>query len=194
MKKKKQPTKEKAVARALALLGPRRRALVARALALLGSRPPNVRVLDVEAVAYGMRLAQREKNFRKSGLVVLTKEQKVASRKFAIALQRLEPALKNAPWCVTVGFPLDEADLRHWREKADTAAATKLGRPDPSNRAAQSAVRTAAALLRKYRQPLNVTRCGKFCRLAAIIYGDARADLFRQCQAYKRQRPEEGSE
>lgn len=43
----------------------------------------------------------------------------------------------------------------------------------------------AAGLLRELDRPLRVTRNGTFCRLAAALYGNKNADLFRQCRACK---------
>jgi hypothetical protein len=59
-------------------------------------------------------------------------------------------------------------------------------------------VQQAAKLCTKYRVPLKVTRTkrtaeaelrgSQFCRLAAVIFGDANADLSRQCAAYIKQK------
>ena len=41
--------------------------------------------------------------------------------------------------------------------------------------------RVAYQLMHDHGLPIRAQREGKFCRLAAILYGDRKADLYKQC-------------
>ena len=92
----------------------------------------------------------------------------------------------------------EERLLKRWFERAYTAAyKTKLPQPKNIQRVQREAVEQAAALCKKHGLPLTVTRTkrtaegalrgSQFCRLAAVIFGDANADLSRQCDTYIKQ-------
>jgi hypothetical protein len=107
--------------------------------------------------------------------------------KAAVALRRLKIAFKSEhlPCSVKAGFPMDELDFEVWRDRFEAAANKKLGRPDRTDFGKRRAAEAAARLLQTHNLPVKASRRGKFCRLAALIYGDEKADLFRQCRAYK---------
>ena len=63
-----------------------------------------------------------------------------------------------------------------------------LGKPKRSAVAKRVAAEEAALLLERAGIPLALRRGGKFCRLAAVLYGDERADLFHHCAAVKKNR------
>ena len=45
------------------------------------------------------------------------------------------------------------------------------------------AARVAYQLMHDHGLPINAERKGKFCKLAAILYGEPKADLYHQCGA-----------
>jgi hypothetical protein len=161
--------------------------IVTKAIAIIG---PGARRAEVEKVVrFGSGFVKRTEEFKATGYYgdVLTKPQKEAARKFAVALHQLETALKNPhlTWSLIYNFPMKEIDLARWLKRTRAAADTKLAPPRPSSAGKLVAVAAAAKLLRKYNVSLKVSRGGKFCRLAALLYnGDEKTDLFRQCRAY----------
>ena len=114
----------------------------------------------------------------------LTKGQKIAARQFAKALKNLESALKSADLSMDLrlGFPMDGIDFKEWQARAEEAAKTPLRATGPTNPAKNIAAQKAAQLLEAARIPVSSTRGGKFCKLAAILFGDPEADLFYQCR------------
>jgi hypothetical protein len=80
---------------------------------------------------------------------------------------------------------MDNIDIAFWRKRAHAAANTKLPRPSPYNPAKRHAAIEAVRLLEKHGLPLNVTRNGKFCRLAPLLYSDEHIDLFHICRVVK---------
>ena len=64
-----------------------------------------------------------------------------------------------------------------------------LGKPKRATQIDKRLAATeAAALLDLHGVPLNVTRGRGFCHLAAVLNGDATADLYEHCRAVKRDR------
>jgi hypothetical protein len=119
------------------------------------------------------------------------KDGKIAAGRVAKALRRLEVVLKNKDLEAFVRdrFPLSESELRQWREHCE--AITRIKLPKPARRDGvekQLAAAEAAFLLESHGLPLSVTRRGRFCRLAAVLFGDTRADLHHQCLDAKQAR------
>jgi len=142
---------------------------------------------DVRASWYFIRRAER---LNQSPYNVQTKRQKAAAKRLSVALRRLKIALGNPDLIAYLKWGLpDKSQLNVWLERTDAAAETKLGKPRRAVPGKEVAAEQAADLLLECNLPLNVTRGGKFCRLAAVLYGDESADLFRQCQAYKKRHP-----
>jgi hypothetical protein len=118
-----------------------------------------------------------------------TKSQKKAAEQFASALRRIEialPELFNDPDFPVRGFP--KAELLKWRpilEEIGDSRSRK--RPQMNALKKRLAVAEAHQLLQKYgSRRVTATKNGEFCRLAALLYGDPKADLINQCKAYIR--------
>lgn len=164
-------------------------ALLAEALKIIGPTADRKKVS--RALGYGRMYVERQRNSKKSGRYgVHTERQKKAAKHFGVALHGLEIALRNLKHVglhrsVSDNFPMDERDIKQWRDRAEKAAASKL---DNSNFKFESrlAVRYAAGLLKSHRIELTTTRKGRFCRLAAVFYGDPRANLYDVVREYMR--------
>jgi hypothetical protein len=160
--------------------------LVARAMTIIG---PTARLAVVEqAIFYETIFIPRVKTWKQSGLYgVRTKQQKQAANNVAVAIRRLEIALKSKHLTLKDKrcFPMDEIALKFARERFEASAKTTLGPPKRTDFGKRRAALAASGLLQKHNLPVNVARRGKFCRLAALLYGDEKADLFCHCRAYK---------
>lgn len=53
---------------------------------------------------------------------------------------------RDLVWSVKVDFPMDEFDMKRWRERAEAAANTKLGQPKRTVLGKQRAVVAAAGM------------------------------------------------
>jgi hypothetical protein len=150
---------------------------------------PTARLAVVEqAILIEPNFVLRATTWKQSGLYgVRTKQQKQAANKVAVALRRLEDALKSEHVTLKENrcLPFDEIAIKFARERFEAAAKTKLGPPNRTDLGKKRAALAAARLLQKHNLPVKVSRDGKFCRLAALLYGDEEADLFRHCRAYK---------
>jgi hypothetical protein len=158
--------------------------LIKEALRILGDGARKAGA--VQNIRYNMQAVQRQKNYKSSGdYGTLTKPQKTAARRLAAALRRVEVAAKNPnlAFDAQLIFSFDVEGFELMRRAAEAIAYQKLAPPSPADGAKSYAAKAAARLLLKHGLPLNVTRGGKFCRLAALLYGDPKADLFRQCRA-----------
>jgi hypothetical protein len=106
------------------------------------------------------------------------------------------------------GFDEWRAKLKYWREcfevfggKPQFAGSLfnhedltwRLGRPKPSAekfRRKHDAVAAAASILASHRLPLTATpkssstEASVFCRVAAVLFGDPRANLYHQCRVF----------
>ncbi len=85
-----------------------------------------------------------------------------------------------------------QKELLVWRERVQAFATYPLGPPKPSaTRFVEKhlAAAAAASLLDRIGLRVTVTRHkSTFCRLAAVLYGNKRADLFHQCRAVLKKR------
>jgi hypothetical protein len=136
-----------------------------------------------------------------------TKADKKKAESIASAFRRFETILNRRPDRRYVdrvlllrlpGFEeFDEflewkARLPQWRQHFEEIAEWPLGQPKPSaERFAlrRRAAALAAELLDSHGRPVTVTRMkSSFCRLAAVLFGDKRADLYPQCRAIREER------
>jgi hypothetical protein len=118
-----------------------------------------------------------------------TKSQRKVARQLAIVLKRIGnalPELFNDPDFPVRGFP--KAELLKWRPILEEIGDSRpRKRPQMNALKKRLAVAEAHQLLRKYSSTrVTATKGGKFCRLAALLYGDPKADLINQCKAYIR--------
>jgi hypothetical protein len=118
-----------------------------------------------------------------------TKSQKKAAKQLSSALRRIEialPELFNDPDFPVRGFP--KSELLKWRPilmKIGDSRSRK--RPQMNALKKRLAVAGAHQLLQKYgSRRVTATKNGEFCILAALLYGDPKADLINQCKAYIR--------
>jgi hypothetical protein len=175
---------------------------VLQAIEIIG---PGARKAKVELeVVSCSNFVERLKNLKKSGtnvrrlntgvvrqktgghLGVMTKQQKKAAGNLAKALYHLEMALNNPDLVsnLVLDFPMDKDDFETWWKRAKAAATTKLPYTGRLNLAKQHAVEAAASLLKAHGLPISGTRKGQFCRLAAVLYGNSRINLYHYCCAY----------
>jgi hypothetical protein len=125
------------------------------------------------------------------------KSAKKATQRLAVALRRTVLALKdpNLPLEVRLlfgfdfergsGVRFDVEDLQRKQAATAVIANTALKPPTRTDPVKRYAAHAAAVLLVAHGRPLNLTRKGAFCKLAAILYSDPKADLFRHCHAVK---------
>ena len=65
----------------------------------------------------------------------------------------------------------------------ETWEKSKLGKPKPDAYEKRLAAEAALHLLRMHDMDPTTTKAGEFCKLAAALYGDQRADLQHHCRA-----------
>lgn len=173
---------------------PKHEALVDQALKILGD---GARETDAAlTIDYAIRVMPRHKNWKRSGdFGIQTKIQKKAVQRLATKLWQAAIALKdpNLPLDVQLlfehdsevdaGFRFSVEDLERTHAVIAAKANKPLKPPTRADEAKRYAAEEAAQLLVAHGLPLNVTRKGKFCRLAAVLYGEPDADLFWHCRA-----------
>src|SRR6516162_9909192 len=117
---------------------------VAFAMTIIG---PTARLNVVkQAIFFGTGSVRRAKTWKQSGRYgVRTKQQKQAAGKVAVAIRRLEIALKSEflPLRGMRDFPMDEFELKMHRERFEAAANKKLGRPNRMDYGKQRAAELA---------------------------------------------------
>jgi hypothetical protein len=141
--------------------------------------------IDVEDALTDIGVALFIENFYAFGR---TKADKGRARQIAKALRRVDDLVRgfNKPNFPLVGFPFDE--LRKWKQ-VFAKMEEKPSEESPRLNALKKRLAVAGAyqLLQKYgSKRVTATKGGKFCRLAALLYGDPEADLINQCRAYIR--------
>jgi hypothetical protein len=132
----------------------------------------------------------------------ISKAQKQAVRRLEVALKRVVAAV-DAPdldeftrtlarEClglidrVPSGKHSPKNDMEQLFARCKWAGSIELDEPKRHDGDAKHIAALEAALLfERYGIPLTTTRGGKFCRLAAALYGDEDADLFHHCCAVK---------
>ena len=96
-------------------------------------------------------------------------------------MDKLRRAHKKLPWLYQKFNDLGDIDFEKHIDKCDALLARPSGPPKRSADRERLAVEAARGLLLTYRHKLTTTRGklgGKWCRLATILYGDTRVDLY----------------
>jgi hypothetical protein len=149
-------------------------------------------VQNVRAALAAVRLAKLKPSHR-YGPDAVTKRQKNAARTLALALRRLSHILasRDLAWTLRDKIRIDdegglERYIKDWIVLADAAVARNLSKPSGYDAAKHEAAKQAARLLMEQGKALIRTRKkSDFCRLAAVLYGQPRADLYRHCSRVK---------
>jgi hypothetical protein len=131
----------------------------------------------VESIAYQHAFATRR-----------SKRGKAAARNLARALRHVQIALQNEhlfPW---LAASLNEQKVAGWIDHCDAIAGRPLKGANErwTGAAERRAVEEAYELLRKYGRPATTTKGSQLEQLAAILYGNANADLHHYCRAVVR--------
>ena len=118
-----------------------------------------------------------------------TKAAKKAAGRLAGALERVEVVLKDRGLDTYIRICFPKAELSRWKLKCQELAKTTSGKLVRTNaRKKRLAVGEASWLMDRYGGRAVATKGSDFCRLAALLYGDAKADLTNQCRAYLRKK------
>jgi hypothetical protein len=163
--------------------------------------------IDREAVAHAVRFARRMKDVPRRGVADTdqpfttprTKAQKLLARRVATALLRLQHLLtqveRDYPSSLIGALLPTPEQLEAWRKHCTALARVALGNRQAQVWPAQlMAAREAALLLEQHDGALLCKRktasakASAFLRLAAVLYGDPKANLFHACRAVKEER------
>jgi hypothetical protein len=156
--------------------------LLEQALRILGDEARNNKA-TVRGIKIVRNHVERLKEWRTSGLYgTRTKDQKKAAQQVAAALRKLKGSLKRCASILVGGFPLDDYDFEKWIKRADEAGTAEIPKQNPKDQASLYAARAALAFLRDYRLPTPLTNKGRWCRLAAILYGEPDAHFLHHCR------------
>jgi hypothetical protein len=123
-----------------------------------------------------------------SALKPENKKQKQALERVRKSLSRLIVTLQDDNLLHHVRNRMKVDKLREHLQLVDKLARLRLPTPRRRSHLQREAVRQSAYLLELHNIPRTTSRQGKFCRLAAVLYGDRIADLFEHCRACRRQR------
>jgi hypothetical protein len=125
-----------------------------------------------------------------------TKEHIAAAQESASLLNKLQNALKRCAVVDVIGFPLNIDDDRHnpndirnfktWSKHFAQVGKAKIPRKNLKDHAKLLAAKAAFDLLEKQKLEAPLTRKGRWCRLAAILYGEPTTDFFHHCREVKR--------
>ena len=122
-------------------------------------------------------------------LGIRTKRQKIAVDRLARSLRRLEVALMDPHLEPFAQNYFSILEIQQLRMHCEALAKKRLNPPKRRDgELKRRSAAEAALLLERHGLPLNLTRRGKFCRLAGILYGDPQADLFHHCVAVMKDR------
>jgi hypothetical protein len=145
----------------------------------------NVCRMDVEQTLTDLGHALWVADFYSFGV---TKADKGKARQIARALRRVDDLVRDFEKrdFPLNRFPFDE--LTKWKKVFTKMAGTPSPKTTRQNALKKRlAVAEAYQLLKKYgSERVTATKSGKFRRLAALLYGDPKADLINQCRAYIR--------
>jgi hypothetical protein len=142
---------------------------------------------DVDDVHEALALIDLDERHWAAGGVEYRKSTKVALRNALAALSRLKEAYAQLPDEYVRARALDINSINwHQLRKHATAFEQDLNaKPKyPSKYVVHRkwfAARVAFQLMHDLGLPTGAEREGKFCKLAAILYGDPKADLYNQC-------------
>ena len=142
---------------------------------------------DVDDVHEALALIDLDERHWAAGRVEYSKSTKVALRKALAALRRLKEACAQLPDEYVRARALDIYSI-NWHQLGKHATAFEQdlnAKPkDPFKYVVHRkwfAARVAFQLMHDQGLPTGAEREGKFCKLAAILYGDPKADLYNQC-------------
>jgi hypothetical protein len=169
---------------------------VADVVAIIGRK--TARIADIEEAIETL-------NFTRLSGPPLKKHDKKAARALAATLYRAERILACRDMQTLLDFFEYEewlVDLKRFRKGLEEIADLKLGQPKPSTARSdlqREAAAAAAQLLEKHGLRPTATRktskqqVSVFCRLAAVLYGDPRADLYHHCRTHIKKTRNQGS-
>jgi hypothetical protein len=159
---------------------------------------------DVLMACGFIRRAKSIKEAQENGRYgIVTNAQKKAAKGFARTLHKLaiirgsrsfvDMALKDDEgWTRedAEGFPLTANELKKWAAQYTAASECPLTSKEfrAVNHAKYEAARWAARLLEKHGIALTLSRRGEFRTLAAVLYGEPRADFTHICRMCLRER------
>jgi hypothetical protein len=130
-----------------------------------------VNILDwLEAVCTGSSALRR----------VSSKETRRADEQVVAWLRRGVILLNNL-YLWPVGFEKFRDEVKRWADMYEAERNRPVGKPKPSAYAKRFAAEAALHLCDEFGVKLTKTKRGAFCRLAAVLYGDRRADLQKHC-------------
>jgi hypothetical protein len=117
-----------------------------------------------------------------------SKKGKAAARDLARALQRVHAALRNKHLFPGLADSLTEERVVGWINDCDAIAGRPLrdAKERWTGKAERRAAEQAYELMRRYGKPATITKGSQFEQLAAVLYGDAGADLHHYCRAVVR--------
>jgi hypothetical protein len=169
--------------------------IVDAAVKIIGGR---ARRADIEVIVDRMvRQCERSKRTRSRE----SKSQKLFARQYGAALRKLITMTKKAPtdfrvWPLLhvsapqLGIDKEVFDHAHLLRHLELLSAiceswekSKLGKPKPSADDKRLAAEAALHLLKIHDVSATTSKTGAFCKLAAVLYGDKRADLQHHCRA-----------
>jgi hypothetical protein len=107
-----------------------------------------------------------------------TKKTKLKLRPFLAALRRVQAAHNALPPQVKF-YAFRDPDFKRQIEACDRLLAKPSVPKTPTKQ--RLAATEARALLIHYGRPVATTRRGKWCQLAAILYGDQSANFYHHC-------------
>jgi hypothetical protein len=162
----------------------RRRAQLCDARHLLGlPQDPT----DVDNVREALALIDLDERLWAAGRVEYRKATKGALQKVLSALRRLEQAYAGLPddYVRARSLDIESIDWHQVRKHTTMFEQDLHAKPKaPFKHVIHRkwfAARVAYQLMHDHGLPIRAQREGKFCRLAAILYGDRKADLYKQC-------------
>lgn len=156
-----------------------------QALRLLGDEARNNR-RTAQGIIIVLGHVARLKEARTSGRYgTSTERHKKAARQVAAALRKLQRSLKDCADDLRVDFTFDKYDFEKWITRADEAGIARVPKQNPKDQAKLYAAEAALRLLQKHNLSAPITRKGKWCGLAAILYGEPGVDFRHHCRKVK---------
>jgi hypothetical protein len=169
--------------------------IVDAAVKIIGGR---ARRADIEVIVDRMiRQCERSKRTRSRE----SKSQKQFAKQYGAALRKLITMTKKAPtdfraWpffqvsAPQIGIEKEVFDHAHLLRHLELLSAiceswekSKLGKPKPFADDKRLAAEAALHLLNIHDQSPTTSKTGAFCKLAAVLHGDRRANLQHHCRA-----------